>query len=147
METNKVVYSASTKLKTEETFISADLSLNDLKLMKKQEVNKDFERQLANGSILGYLTQGLTTNVHVYDAKEDLGNYQVALASMQAQSLADRYIKVKEASPFISVTVAELQIILGELAVYGDNLWVRKQGLYNDVDAAIDEISVAAIVW
>jgi hypothetical protein len=143
---NKIVYSAATKERTEETFESST-SINDLKTMKKQEINRDFERQIASGSVDGYLTQGLTTNFHVYDAKDDLANYQVALQSMQIQGLTERQIKVKESNPFVTVTLAELQTVLGELVVFGDNLWVRKQSKYAEIEAATDENILSVIAW
>jgi len=146
MET-KIVYSAATRIGSSENFTPDAITLAEARISKKHEINRDFEAQIATGTAVGYLTQSLTTNYHVYDAMVDLSNYQVAYNSMQVQGLTSRQIKVKEASPFVTVSLEDMQKIVGELVVYGDTLWVRKQDLYAQIEAAPDIATVDAIVW
>lgn len=143
MATNKILsFNASTGEMTETIvpFVLPDVAA--LKEQKKAEIEAACAAEINNGTELGLLS---SLGYRVYDAKEDLGNYQVALAAMQAQGLTERTIKVKDpVDPFKTVTETQLQIILGELAVQGDNLFLKKFTLKGQADAITQEAYEAA---
>lgn len=143
MATNKILsFDASTGEMTETTVPFVLPNVAALKEQKKAEIEAACAAEITNGTELGLLS---SLGYRVYDAKEDLGNYQVALAAMQAQGLTERTIKVKDpVDPFKTVTEAQLQIILGELAVQGDSLFLKKFTLKGQVDAITQEAYEAA---
>lgn len=138
MATNKIItFDASTgqMTETETPFILPNVE--SLKENKKSDIETACNSEIMNGTELGFLS---SLGYRVYDAKEDLGNYQVALAAMQAQGMTQRTIKVKDpADPFKIVTEAQLQTLIGELAIQGDNLFLKKFNLKGQVDAITQE--------
>lgn len=134
MTTNKIlVYNASVGLMEEKEYPFTLPSVDILKQSKKSEIDNACNNEILNGTEFGFLS---SLGYYVYDAKEDLGNYQVALAAMQAQGITQRTIKVKDPlDPYKIVSEAQLKTIVGELSIQGDNLFLKKFDLKNQADA------------
>lgn len=134
MITNKIlVYNASVGLMEEKEYPFTLPSVDILKQSKKSEIDNACNNEILNGTEFGFLS---SLGYYVYDAKEDLGNYQVALAAMQAQGMTQRTIKVKDPiDPYKIVSEAQLKTIIGELSIQGDNLFLKKFNLKNQADA------------
>lgn len=141
--TNKIItfdITTGEMIETETPFVLPDVET--LKMMKKTEIENACNNEIINGSELGFLT---SLGYNVYDSREDLANYQAALTAMRVQGMTQRTIKVKDpGDPYKIVTEVQLQTIIDDLVVHGDNLFLKKFTLKGQVDAITQEDYEAA---
>ena len=109
--------------------------LQVLKNMKHEEIKQLVHDEIDN-SIIGYETQGLTTNIRLDAGKGDLDNLRNLKQYCQATGTTNTFIK-DFYNNIHQITIDELDIIILELIAYGLWLYQRKW----EVDLLIENAS------
>lgn len=114
------------------------------RLVKDREIAEAFDLEVANGTDSGFTT---SLGWAVYDAVGDLANYERALNSLRLTGAGSKTIKVKSAPVFVTATVFELETVVQELTLHGEEMYARKWALQAAVAAASTLEDLDAIRW
>ena len=122
-----------------------DTSLDDIKIIKKIEIDKIFDGVLLS-KYSSYTTTGLTNNITINARRTDLENLKEVKLQLEEDNLPSVPFRCFDNS-FVELTLSDVNIMIKELREYGFSLYRRKWTLLYLIDIATTKEEVDLVSW
>lgn len=104
-------------------------TIDKVKANKRQEVSEKYEQVLQDGN--SFVLNGKT--IALYGGKATLNGLSLALQSAKIQQKPT--VRFSDANAIHEVSIADLENLIGQATIWGDQQWNKKADIYQQLEA------------